>query len=93
MDQDPFDAHTTGTRPDPTTKPAGYRTRRCSTRSGHPSDPPDALGAALSRHARRVVFDSRGVVVDMGRTARLFTGTARQAESCARAAPKDFSLR
>ena len=93
MDQDTFDAHTTGTRPDPTTNPAGYRTRRCSTLSGKPSDPHDALGAALIGHVRRVVFDSRGVVIDMGRTSRLFTGTARQAESCARAAPKDFSLR
>ena len=93
MDQDTFDAHTTGTRPDPTTNPAGYRTRRCSTLSGKPIDPHDALGAALIGHVRRVVFDSRGVVVDMGRTSRLFTGTARQAESCARAAPKDFSLR
>ena len=42
MDQDTFDAHTTGTRPDPTTNPAGYRTRRCSTLSGKPIDPHDA---------------------------------------------------
>ena len=44
-----------------------------------------ALGAALVEHVRRVVFDSRGVVVDMGSKSRLFTGTAREAAILARA--------
>ena len=82
MDHDTFETHSTGT--DPAERdPAGYRTRRCSTLSGKPIDPHDALGAALVGHIRRVVFDSRGVVVDMGRKSRLFTGSARQAGSCA----------
>ncbi len=83
MDHDTFDHHSRGTRPDPQADPAGYRTRRCSTLSGKPIDPHDALGAALAGHIRRVVFDTRGVVVDMGRKSRPFTGTARQAGSCA----------
>jgi hypothetical protein len=82
MDHDTFQDHSTGTEP-AERDPAGYRTRRCSTLSGKPIDPHDALGAALVGHIRRVVFDSRGVVVDMGRKSRLFTGTARQAGSCA----------
>ena len=84
MDHDTFETHTTGTelaKPNP----AGYRTRRCSTLSGKPIDVHDALGAALVGHIRRVVFDSRGVVVDMGRKSRLFTGTAREAAILARA--------
>ena len=85
MDWDTFDHHSRGTRPDPTEDPAGYRTRRCSTLSGKPIDPHDAIGAALIGHIRRVVFDSRGVVVDMGRKSRLFTGTAREAAILARA--------
>jgi hypothetical protein len=83
MDHDTFEHHSTGEHPDPAANPAGYRTRRCSTLSGKPIDPHDALGAALIGHVRRVVFDSRGVVVDMGRKSRLFTGTAREAGSCA----------
>ncbi len=65
--------------------PAAYRTRRCSTLTGKPIDPHDAIGAALTGHLRRVVFDTRGVVVDMGRKSRLFTGSARDAAILARA--------
>ncbi len=85
MDHDTFDHHSSGTRPDPTEDPGGYRTRRCSTLSGKPIDVHDALGAALIGHVRRVVFDTQGVVVDMGRKSRLFTGTAREAAILARA--------
>ena len=48
--------------------------RRCSTLDGHPIDPAEALAALLVGGLRRVVLDRRGVVIDMGRTARLFTG-------------------
>jgi hypothetical protein len=48
--------------------------RRCSTLDGHPIDPAEALAALLVGRLRRVVLDGRGVVIDMGRTARLFTG-------------------
>ena len=84
MDHDTFQDHSTGTEL-VERDPAGYRTRRCSTLSGKPIDPHDALGAALVGHIRRVVFDSRGVVVDIGRKSRLFTGTAREAAILARA--------
>jgi hypothetical protein len=33
----------------------------------------------LWEHIRRVVRDASGVVIDMGRRSRLFTGAARQA--------------
>jgi hypothetical protein len=37
------------------------------------------LRAALSGHVRRVVVDSAGTVIDMGRRSRLYTGSARDA--------------
>ncbi len=47
---------------------------RCSTLDGTPVDPAEATYAALVGHVRRVVVGSDGVVLDMGRRARLFTG-------------------
>jgi len=47
---------------------------RCSTLDGTPVDPAEATYAALVGHIRRVVVGSDGVVLDMGRRARLFTG-------------------
>ncbi len=40
-------------------------------------DPHDILAAAAIGHIRRVVLDSAGVVVDLGRQQRLFTGPLR----------------
>ncbi len=37
------------------------------------------LAAALTGHVRRVVFDTAGVIIDLGRRSRLFTGGARDA--------------
>ena len=37
------------------------------------------LRALLTGHVRRVVMDSRGVIIDYGTKQRLFTGLARQA--------------
>jgi hypothetical protein len=37
------------------------------------------LAAALTGHVRRVVFDVAGVVIDLGRRSRLFTGSSRDA--------------
>ncbi len=37
------------------------------------------MAAMISGHVRRVVVDSAGVVVDLGRSQRLFTGKARTA--------------
>ncbi len=59
--------------------PAGYRRRRCETSTGTVIHPALALRALLSNHVRRVVVDSRGVVIDYGTQQRLFTGLARDA--------------
>ena len=53
--------------------------RCCETSNGVQLHPHDVLRAALAGHVRRVVVDSRRVVIDMGRRQRLFTGNARQA--------------
>jgi hypothetical protein len=53
--------------------------RRCETTTGHQLDPDDMLAAVLCGHVRRVVLDAAGVVIDLGRRARLFTGAARDA--------------
>ena len=59
--------------------PATVNDRRCETSTGHQLDPADVLAAALVGHVRRVVLDSAGVVIDLGRRSRLFTGGARDA--------------
>jgi hypothetical protein len=53
--------------------------RRCETTDGVLLDPDDVVAAAFAGHVRRVVFDAAGVVTDMGRRRRLFTGAAREA--------------
>lgn len=52
---------------------------RCETTSGHLLHPTDVIAAAATGHVRRVVFDSSGTVIDLGRRSRLFTGAARDA--------------
>ena len=52
---------------------------RCETNTGVAIDPHDMLVAAAIGHVRRVVIDSAGVVTDMGRKQRLFTGALRDA--------------
>ena len=52
---------------------------RCETNTGIAVDPYDMLVAAAMGHVRRVVMDSSGVVTDMGRKQRLFTGALRDA--------------
>ena len=47
---------------------------RCSTLDGRPLDPMEATVAALVAGVRRVVARADGVVLDMGRTQRCFTG-------------------
>lgn len=53
--------------------------RRCTTSTGVPVHPDVALKAMLRGSVRRVVVDAHDVVINMGRTQRLFTGKARQA--------------
>ena len=55
------------------------RLRLCQTASGAPVDPNDLVIAALIGRIRRVVVDSAGRVIDLGRRSRLFTGAAREA--------------
>ena len=52
---------------------------RCETADGTPVDPFDMLAATTIGHVRRVVLDSAGVVLNMGRKQRLFTGSLRDA--------------
>ena len=59
--------------------PASYRTRRCQHADGDPAAPADAAAALMIGQLRRVVIDSPGVVIDLGRRRRLFTGSARTA--------------
>ena len=51
----------------------------CRTAAGVPVDPRDALIAALVGQVRRVVVDSAGVIINVGRRQRLFTGALRDA--------------
>lgn len=53
--------------------------RRCHTGTGTPVHRDDALKALIAGRVRRVVVDADSVVVDMGRTSRLFTGNSRDA--------------
>lgn len=59
--------------------PATVDDRRCETSTGHQVDPGDVLAATVTGHLRRVVLDTAGVVIDLGRRSRLFTGSARDA--------------
>lgn len=57
----------------------GPAQRRCETTAGTPVHPDDILTATIHGHIRRVIYDSAGVVTNLGRRRRLFTGSARQA--------------
>ena len=52
---------------------------RSGTRTGLAIHPEEAIVAALLGHVRRVVVDSRGVTINLGRRERLFTGSAAAA--------------
>jgi hypothetical protein len=53
--------------------------RRCETTTGTSVHRDVALRALLAGRLRRVVVDADSVVIDLGRTQRLFTGKAREA--------------
>jgi hypothetical protein len=65
----------TGRPPAPATVD-GVDDKRCETDTGVPIDPYDAVMASLTGWFRRVVVDSAGVVIDLGRKRR-YTGSAR----------------
>ncbi len=81
IDHTTFEAHLghLAGGPKPVTDPAEVDRYRCETTTGIPIDPTDAVTAALIGHIRRVVIDSTGLVIDLGRRRRLFTGAARTA--------------
>jgi len=56
-----------------------FAERRCETDTGINLLPDDIVRATLQGHVRRVVMNSAGVVIEMGRKQRLFTGAARDA--------------
>ena len=56
-----------------------FAKRRCETDTGIALLPDDVVRASLQGHVRRVVVNSAGVVIEMGRRERLFTGAAREA--------------
>lgn len=53
--------------------------RRCETGGGTPLAPGEVLAAALAGRVRRIVTRADGVILDMGRRQRLFTGGVREA--------------
>ncbi|CAN5432773.1 hypothetical protein BH10ACT2_BH10ACT2_07670 [soil metagenome] len=65
--------------PIPTVRSATTNVRRCETVDGALVTASEAVMAALHGHVRRVVFDSAGNVIDLGRRRRLFAGAAREA--------------
>lgn len=60
-------------------RPEDVLRRRCETSRGVPLAPTEALAAAIVGSVRRVVTASDGVVLDLGRRRRLFSGPARKA--------------
>jgi len=52
---------------------------RCETTSGVALDPVDVVATSLVSHVRRVVVNSAGVPIGLGRRSRLFTGSTRAA--------------
>ncbi len=83
MDYDSYEAwlaRMTGEDPDaPFPDPAAVDDRRCETVDGVQVDPAAAVMASLVGHVRRVVINRAGVVIELGRRSRLFTGSAREA--------------
>ena len=53
--------------------------QRCRTTSGVPIDPADAVAASVVGRLRRVLLGPDRVIIDLGRRARTFTGSARDA--------------
>lgn len=60
-------------------RPVDPSTRRCATSTGTAIHPDVAVRAMIRGSIRRVIVDAHGVVIDLGRTQRLFTGKTRDA--------------
>ena len=59
--------------------PQDLENRRCETEDGAVVHPHDVIRALLHGYVRRVVVDTAGVTVNMGRLSRLYSGAAREA--------------
>ncbi len=59
--------------------PFGYRDLTSRTDRGHRVNPDAIIGVSLWSLIRRVVTDSGSVIIELGRTRRLFSGFAREA--------------
>ena len=59
--------------------PLAFQEHRCETIDGVPLSEADVAAMMLAGRLRRVLLAPDGVVIDMGRTRRLFTGGAREA--------------
>jgi hypothetical protein len=82
IDQATFEhelARIAGEQPAPLDPNVHAATRRCETADGRVLDPHAVTATALVAHVRRVVIGADGVVLNMGRRQRLFTGPAREA--------------
>ena len=75
IDHATYDATMAGERVDP----MRYRDVVCRSRSGHELDPADVVQLSLVGHIRRVVYDAKSVIIDLGRKQRLFKGASREA--------------
>lgn len=59
--------------------PTQWDTACCHTDNGEPISPNHAVAAALIGRIRRIVYDTNDVVINLGRTSRLYRGSARRA--------------
>ncbi|HAP74586.1 MAG TPA: hypothetical protein DCR14_00705 [Acidimicrobiaceae bacterium] len=80
MDERTFEEalHEMGLAPEPTAS-VPFHLRRSETSNGTLIDPIHAVRVALFGYIRRVVVSTSGVVLNLGRRRRLFTGAARDA--------------
>lgn len=80
IDSDTFEQHAAllvGAEPPP--PGPTDRNRFSRTANGTYVNPAEIVARSLIGHVRRVVHDAAGVVIDLGRRSRLFTGGARDA--------------
>ena len=63
----------------PTAGPFAGPVPRCGTLDGTWLDPADAVELSVGAHLRRVVIGANSAVINLGRPARFFTGSARDA--------------
>jgi len=75
LDHQTMQAHASGATPDP----RRFRNVVSRTQSGRRLHPDDAINTALVNHIRRVVYDSSGTIIELGRRSRLFRGSSSDA--------------